>query len=407
MDNKKKILIIHHGRDVGGGLVALVGLINELKINNEVTVLPIFNSVAVRYIRETGVHVVAPESKFYLNFYQLFVHSTAAYFDLIGCIKKNLSFVLYLLNKYYFAQKELERMPFDYDIVYLNSTFISDWALAAKCLKKKVIIHVREPLSKGLFGFRRAIIRNTIKKSCDHVIAITQDNSNRIDLPAKTTVVYDPVVKKDREKLKDIETTNSFKYFLYLGGMMRIKGFEQMVNSLDFLDDNIRIFFLGTEVHGQGNGIKHFFREVFCPYLRKQKSLAKKLRTSQKVIYVGQTDDVFSYYKESIALISPFSKSHASLPVLEAFSLGIPVIVSDVKGMDELVDGRNGLFFRNNDAESLAAAINKIAKLSKTEYNLMKIASMNTYHRLRERKASVTSVLETIENLKSHSGCMN
>lgn len=396
MDDNKKILIIHHGRGAGGGLVALLGLIDELKCNNEVEVLSIFDDIAAQYIRKTGVNVIIPKSRFYLKSYRIFVHSAAAYFSIIDYVKNIISFILYLSSKYHFAQKELENITSDYDVVYLNSTFISDWSFASKRLKKKVVIHVREPLSRGLFGFRRAIIRNTIKKNCDHIIAITQDNCKRVDVPGKTTVVYDPVVTKDRGELEEIEIDNSCKYFLYLGGMMRIKGFEQMVECLDFLEDNIRIFFLGAEAHYHNTGIKSAVRQALDPYTRKHEYLVRKLMASKKIIQIGLTDKVFSYYNNSIALISPFSKPHAALPILEAFSLGIPAIVSDVKGMEELVDGKNGLLFKNNDPKSLAIAINEMASLPETEYKSMKAASINTYNRIRDIKNSVSSVIEKL-----------
>lgn len=392
----KNILIIHHGRGVGGGLIALIGLIDELKTSYHVEVFSLFDGIAVQYIRKTGVNVIIPKSKFYLKYYELFVHSAAAYFNLVDAMKKLLYFILYLLSKYYFAKKELEKVTSEYEVVYLNSTFISDWALAARQLEKSVVIHIREPLSKGVLGFRRRVIRETIRKNCNHIIAISHDNANRIGILSKTSIVYDPVVKNNRDCVKSIDTQDSLNYFLYLGGMMRIKGFEQFVNALDYLSDNIRIFFLGSEVHFYGGSIKHKIRQLFQPYIKTHELLVKKLMASPNIVYVGQTDDVFLYYKKSIALISPFSRPHASLPILEAFSLGLPVIVSDIKGMDELVDGKNGVFFENDAPKSLANRINEMALLTAEEYDVMKAASFNTYRRIRESSKSVLSVIETL-----------
>ncbi len=395
----KNILIIHHGKGVGGGLIALIGLIEELKVANKIDVLSIFDGVAVQYLRQTGVNVIIPKSKFYLKYYEIFVHSAASYFSIIDFIKKVKSFFLYILSKYCFAKKELKELPFQYDVVYLNSTFISDWALAAKSLNKKVVIHVREPLADGSLNIGRLIIRNTIKEYCDSIIAITQDNSQRVNLPYKTTVIYDPVVKTFRqlaEGMEDIKIDASLKYFLYLGGMVRIKGFEQLVNSLDFLRDDIRIFFLGPEVHYQSRTLKHRISRFIEPYRGKHEYLVQRMIASPKIVYVGETDHVFLYYKKSIALISPFSKPHAALPILEAFSLGVPVIVSDIKGMDELVDGRNGYFFKNNDPISLANRINEMASLSEAEYEAMKEASQKTYRRIRSNSNTISSIIEKL-----------
>ena len=392
----KSVLVIHHGQGVGGGLIALLGLIEELKQNNRVHILSIFDGIAVDYLRKTGVTVTVAESRFYVKFYQLFIHSEASYFNVIDSIRNIKSIILYYLSKYYFASKELSKISSDCDVVYLNSTFISDWAMAAKLSKKKVIIHVREPLACGLIGFRRGIIRKTINKYCDQVISISYDNARRLDLQYKTTVVYDPVVTKNRSLSERKITNREFKYFVYLGGMARIKGFEQLVESLDYLNEDVRIFFLGGESEYANNGLKRLVRQNLDPFFLKNKRLIEKLKKSEKIIYVGLIDDVFYYYESSIAAICPFSKPHASLPILEAFSVGKPVIVSDVTGMDELVDSTNGVFFKNSNPRSLANKINEMSRVSEDDYESMRTECVNKYKQIRERSDSVISVVNGI-----------
>ena len=65
---KKNILVIHHGTGIGGGLIALVGLVDELKQKHNVKILCLFNSVAVDYLKENGNVVLLPTSKFYSRF---------------------------------------------------------------------------------------------------------------------------------------------------------------------------------------------------------------------------------------------------------------------------------------------------------------------------------------------------
>lgn len=392
---RKSILIIHHGQGVGGGLIALLGLIAELKENNRVDVLSIFDGIAVDYLRKSGVTVIMPKSRFYAKFYQLFIHSDASYFNIIDSVRNIKSMILYFLSKYFFAKKELSRIAFNYEVVYLNSTFISDWAMGAKLLKKKVIIHVREPISKGLLGFRYRVIRKTINKYCDQIIAISYDNARRMDLKYKTTVIYDPVVTKDRNHSEQIQGSN-LKNFVYLGGMARIKGFEQLVESLKYLNEDVRIYFLGGPFEYADGGLKRLVRKNLDPFYEKSQILIEKLKTSENIIYIGLVDNVFDFYENSIAVICPFSKPHASLPILEAFSVGKPVIVSDVRGMDELVDGSNGIFFKNSDPESLASKVNEMSLMSRPDYELMRSAAFNKYRKICERLDSATSVVARV-----------
>jgi glycosyltransferase involved in cell wall biosynthesis len=391
----KKILIIHHGVGVGGGLIALLGLIEELKTKHEVRLLCIFDSEAIEYIKKTGVKVYFPKSKFYLKYYNLFIHSEASYFGIISFLRNLKNLLTFLLSKYFFARRELSDLNFEYDIVYLNSTFISDWSLAAKKLGKNTVIHVREPLAKGVFGLRKKVIRNMINKYCDRVIAVSKDNAGRVGLKAKTTVIYDPVVYKDRDAAKGFVSNPKLKYFLYLGGMQRIKGFEQLVQSLPYIDSDIRIYFLGGGFTISKNKFKRLI-SLIDPYMWRVSTLVSRLNQSEKIINVGLVDNIFDYYNSSMALISPFSKPHASLPVLEAFSVGKPVIVSDVEGMDEIVSVENGVFFVNNNSKNLANKINQVAQLDVDKLKKMSENAKNKYHLIIDENPDVNEVIESI-----------
>lgn len=390
----KKILIIHHTSVVGGALIALLGLIDELKKEYEVEVFSIFDGEGVVYLRKAGVKVMVPSAGFYHKRYAIFVHSEASYFDIINQWFKLKALLFYLINKYFYALSALKKHVEGVDIVYLNSTFISDWAYAAKKLNKKVVVHVREPLLRNGLGY--IVIRRNIRKYCDKVIAVSKDNASRLDLGYMTSVVYDPVVLKNRSINDGVRLDKNKKYFVYVGGDARIKGFEQFVKALEYLDDNIRIFFLGGSTTYSNNSIKKIIRKLLDPYALKHKYLHEKLKASNKIIYVGLTDQVFSYYNISSFLISPFSKPHACLPVLESFSYKIPVIVSDVEGMDEFVDSSNGLFFKNNDSVSLAKQINFAAQINDEDYSLMKENSFKKYQQLRENENSVGEIISKL-----------
>lgn len=391
----KKILIIHHGIGVGGGLIALLGLIDELKSENQIKVLCIFNSEAIDYIKKTGVEVVLPKSKFYKKYYNLFLHSEASYFGLADVLRNAKNLVSFYFSKHIYAKYELEQLNFTYDIVYLNSTFISDWLKAAKRLNKKTIIHVREPLANGIFGFRKAIIKKNIVRYSDQIIAISKDNSRRIGLDDKTTIIYDPVVSKNRVAHGEITIQPGFKYFLYLGGTLRIKGFEQFVKSLQYVNDNIKIFFLGPDISYSNSRLDKLFA-IFDPFFWKISFLKNELGKSEKIIHVGLVDNIFDYYHNSTAIISPFSKPHACLPILEAFSVNKPAIVSNIPGMDEIVNIQNGIFFKNRKPKELAASINKMAVMNSEEYEKMCNSANSKYEELMIRNVSVQLVIDKL-----------
>ena len=392
----KKILIIHHGQGVGGGLIALLSLIEQLKLQYFVTVFCIFDSVAVQVLRRDGCEVIVAESPFYKRRYDLFVHSDASFPSLLGELRKLSGLFLYLVNALIFAPATLRDIAADYDIVYLNSVFVTDWARAAKRLGKKVVVHVREPLSKGFLGMRRALIRAVTRRYADLVIAISEDNKRRIDLPGNTVRVYDSVYLSP-VSINQISVDPQLRYFAYVGGSQRIKGFEQLIDCLPYLNENIRIFFLGYDHELQGlTGWKFAIRKALSSYSRRLPALRDLLRASDQVVRVGISSDVFSYYKVSIALISPFAAPHASLPIMECLYLGKPVIASDVSGTEELVSSGTGKIFRNGNAKALAAAINDMAALDQHTLDKMSAACQTKFATICASNPSVVELLGAI-----------
>ena len=125
-------------------------------------------------------------------------------------------------------------------------------------------------------------------------------------------------------------------------------------------------------------------------------SLITGLNKSEKIINIGLVDNIFDYYSTSLALISPFSKPHASLPVLEAFSIGKPVIVSNVTGMDELVNVNNGFIFKNGDEIALANAINKMAVIEDVQYQILSENAKVEYFKIMNKNVKVQSIIDAI-----------
>lgn len=393
----KKILIIHHGKGLGGGLIALLGIIEKLKNDYDVTVLCLFDSIAVEYIKEYNVKVIIPNTFFYSKIYSVFEHSEASYKNLYTFCISFKSFFVCVLNAFFFAPIYLRSIVQQFDLIYLNSTFLVDWCYVAKRNCKKVIVHVREPLAKGFFGIRKGIIRFILFKYCDRIIAITKDNAQRINLLNKTVVIYDPVVFNKTRNSKNLILDPKYEYFIYLGGEQRIKGFEQIVKSLKYLNDNIRVLFAGQfSISKKRSLVKKIIKVLIDPYYWRYPKLINMLKNANNVILLGVIDDVFSYIDNSIALISPFSKPHASLPILEAFSLNKPVIVSDIDGMHEFVDLKTGMFFKNGDPKSLANVINLMSQISDKKRSYY---SFEANKKLREIYSSSFSILGIVDDL--------
>lgn len=393
----KKILIVHHGSGIGGGLIALVGIIKKLDKEFNITVLCIFNSEAVEYLHNLGIKVILPKSDFYKKYYDLFVLSEASFPNILNFLRGVKNTFLYFLNLLIFSNKEFKSLKEEYDYLYLNSLFITDWLFWSKNYFRKVIVHVREPLGKGFLGIRRKVIRFMLNKYSDTIIAISKDNAERVNILNKTKVLYDPVLKRET---KLISANNNYIYFTYVGGSQRIKGVEDLLNSLEFLNKNIKIFFIGSvyEFDEDNSSISFRIRRIFSPYLRKVlPKLKEKYLKYNNLIKVGSTNNVFGYYKSSVGLIAPFSKPHACLPVLEAMSIGLPCIVSNITGMTEFFNNKKVFVYSQGNPQDLASKINELSILTNNEISEITKDYLLEFNNITQNQE--TTIIELINEL--------
>ncbi len=353
MTPKKKILFIHHGSGWGGAPNSLIKTIKELDTAKyDVLVLLIKDSIVRKKLEEIGINYIVARSFFYRKIYSFYFHWVPYYVPFYYFPKFFKLSLFWLLSRFYFAKRELKHL--DYDIAHLNSSQISDWL--APCKKKgKVVMHIREPISKGTFGFRYTLFRSQMRKYCDKIIAISFDNAKRIDLPEKTSVVYN-FSEVNNNFVK--EDSYFSKKVLYLGGSAPYKGFHNMVNALEFLDNDIKVYFGGIYDSQEENEFKFKIKKILGIGSDLRKTL-RKMRQSHKTIELGLIFNVTKYIGESCCLIAPFAASHFARPVIEAYLNKKPAIGTNVEGMDEIItQNYTGLIVKNENGRALADAIN-------------------------------------------------
>jgi glycosyltransferase involved in cell wall biosynthesis len=97
------------------------------------------------------------------------------------------------------------------------------------------------------------------------------------------------------------------------------------------------------------------------PLLETLKSLAKNLGISQAVTFTGYRRDISSVYKAMDVFVLPSLAEGCSLAMIEAMLSGVPVVVTDVEGVrDMVVNGETGLVIPFNDSGALSTAIIKL-----------------------------------------------
>jgi hypothetical protein len=323
----KKILFVHHAAGWGGAPLNMINIIKSFKKTKfHVHVLLLKDSIVAEKLLENNIPYTVANTLFYRKYYQYFAHSVANYvkwYQLYKFIK--LTLFWFLSNKY-FAKEELKKH--DFDIIHLNSSVLSDW-LKPGSKKGKVVYHIQEPLTKGIFGFRYSFFRKQAKKYADKIIAISNDNAKRIDLFEKTEIIYNFSSVSEVPPKKE---SYSSKKILYLGGGAFIKGFYTMVDALDYLEEGIKVYFCGDYPSSpKKNFFIDFFRSILVYKNNKNRTL-EKMRNHPKAIEIGLIGNVSEYMNHVCCLVSPFSVAHFSRPVIEAQLHKKPVIGSNVQG---------------------------------------------------------------------------
>jgi len=368
-----KILFIHHATGWGGAPINMINIINSLdKKKYHVKVLLIKDSVVSEKLREFDIEYALAKSFFYKKVYEYYSYSEGGYIKWFHIYSLFVKTISWLLSRYYFAAKELKNH--ECEIIHLNSSVLTDW-LSPSSKKGKVIYHIQEPLTRGIFGLRYTFFRYQVNKYADQIIAISEDNATRINLPEKTTIIYNYA-----EKPNYLPTKSSFssKKVLYLGGTDYIKGFFTLVNALDYLDNDVKVYFGGDYTCNRKRSLLKQFIRFIISYGKKKEAAIQKIRTHPNAIVIGLTNSVNDYLDDVCCLVSPFSASHFARTVIEAHLHHKPVIGSDVKGMDETIEHeKTGLIVPKDKPKLLAEAINKLTsdsqfakKMGEEGYNI-------------------------------------
>lgn len=147
----------------------------------------------------------------------------------------------------------------------------------------------------------------------------------------------DLIERKDRSYTKDMEIS-----FGFMGRIIPVKGIELLLKAFSELD--------GGKLHIFGSVGKEV--DFLRGYIH------------ENVVFEGpfanwEIDDVFC--KIDILVVPSLWYENSPLVIQEAFLAGIPVITSDIGGMDELVvDGKNGFTFEVGNVEALRDVMRRV-----------------------------------------------
>lgn len=126
----------------------------------------------------------------------------------------------------------------------------------------------------------------------------------------------------------------------------------------------------------------------------KMLSVLKKLNLNQSVFYLGYEPDMIKFYSILDCFVMPSHREAMGIAELEAQALGVPVVVSDIPGLAEIIiNNQNGITFMVGNSFDLAEKIKLIAN----NYELRKSIIKNSLNNI--SKYSLENYLITLNKI--------
>ncbi|MCH1538695.1 MAG: glycosyltransferase family 4 protein [Flavobacteriaceae bacterium] len=212
------------------------------------------------------------------------------------------------------------------------------------------------PNSKGLQDF---IIQNTFCKATKLKV-LGSGSSNGID-----TSYFDPdqVSENQKEALKkELHIKPTDYVYCFVGRLVKDKGVDELIEAFTAISDKNRAAKLILVGHTEAD---------LDPLLPET---LRSIEFNENIIEVGFQNDIRPYL--SIAHVFTFPSYREGFPnvVLQANVMGIPCIVSDINGCNEIISsGDNGLIIPSKNSSILQEKMELIStdpnqiKLNKTE----------------------------------------
>lgn len=238
------------------------------------------------------------------------------------------------------------------DLIYINTSVVADYALAARFFPGKTLLHVHE-IPEGAV---RKILRLLARWSGAEIIFNSQATRAAFDLPAgiRAHVIYNGVAGPERAEPTSYDGLRKLRV-LMLGRINRIKGQEVLLQALAEMPSGTRS---RIEVRMVGSAFESEERERALPELVEKMGLAEIVSVEPFL-----PDPAPLYRWADIVTVPSCRPESLGRVAIEAMAFGRPPVVSAIGGLMEVVeDGRSGWLVPPGDASALSRCLVEIVE---------------------------------------------
>ena len=235
------------------------------------------------------------------------------------------------------------------------------------------------------FGLEAFILQQRFAKK-SKIKVLANGSSNGIDTNLYSRSHFDDRFKQElNDKLGISE--NDF-VFIFAGRLVKDKGINELVSAFNRLSEerkNIKLLLVGSD------------EKLLDPLAM---DTIEIMENNPNIILPGWVDDVRPYYSISNALVFPSYREGFPNVVMQACSMELPCIVSDINGCNEIIKPYvNGIIIPVKDEDAIYKSMTYILD-NKEEVKKMGESSRKIIMDNYEREYVWSKILEEYEELK-------
>ena len=229
----------------------------------------------------------------------------------------------------------------DFDVFHLTGPhwIRDDWKMIVD--KKPIVVTVHDLIPELFYGSKRTMrCRRQLLKVSAHIIAVSENTKRDVmslygTPEEKISVIYHGYLpQKNFVPLKDQPPD---PYVLYVGKRNGYKNFQFLIKAITPL-------------------LKRKKLMLFCtgsPFSSEELSLFDSLGVADRVVQRFVSDEeLTALFRDAVAFVYPSIYEGFGIPILDAFSAGCPVVLSQTSCFPE-VAGDAALYFEKDDAATL------------------------------------------------------
>ncbi|NHF61068.1 glycosyltransferase family 4 protein [Flavobacteriaceae bacterium TP-CH-4] len=228
------------------------------------------------------------------------------------------------------------------------------------------------------FGLKDILIRSKYTKA-SKLKVIANGSSNGVDTSLYDPGLFDQKTKNDLKSELGIKSTDFV--FIFVGRLVTDKGLNELAKAFKLINsefENTKLLLVGSP------------EAELDPLLPETELI---LKNNKGIISVGSQRNVRPYYAIADMLTFPSYREGFPNVVMEAGSMGLPSIVSDINGCNEIIlEGKNGYIVPVKNVDTLYDRMKEAYLLAKKGKSL----EMNAIRELIISRYSRSMVWEEI-----------